>query len=49
MTIEIPKDKFKDMRQLVKEFINVLSTITYTKLNKFYLQDYDGFNLNISI
>ena len=49
MTIEIPEDKFEDMTQIVKEFINVLSTITYTKLDKYYLQDYNGFNLNISI
>ena len=49
MTIEIPEDKFEDMIPIVTEFINVLSTITYTKLDKFYLQDYKGFNLNISI
>ena len=48
MTIEIPKDKFKDVRQLTKEFINVLSTIKYSKLDKIYLQNYDGFNLDIS-
>ena len=27
MTIEIPEDKFEDMTQIVKEFINILSKL----------------------